>query len=68
MDFSEAKFKIFKSILEPRGRLATLVEGIINIGLNFTFHMVTKVASHPQFLAGLTAKLSTVGGGVTRKS
>ena len=32
-------------------------QGIIKVGKNFTFHMVLRVASHSQFLPGLTAKL-----------
>ena len=34
---------------------------IIKVDINITFHMVLRVASHSQFLAGLMAKLSTVG-------
>ena len=36
---------------------------IIKVGTNITFHMVLRVASRSQFLAGLMAKLSIVGGG-----
>ena len=35
---------------------------IIKVGTNITFHMVLRVASRSQFLAGLMAKLSIVGG------
>ena len=33
---------------------------IIKVGTNITFHMVLRVASRSQFLAGLMAKLSIV--------
>ena len=33
---------------------------VIKVGLNITFHMVLRVASCSQFLAGLMAKLSNV--------
>ena len=33
---------------------------IIKVGINITFHMVLRVASRSQFLAGLMAKLSIV--------
>ena len=35
---------------------------IIKVNVNITFHMVLRVASHSQFLAGLTAKLSILWG------
>ena len=37
-------------------------QGIIKVGKKITFHMILRVASCSQFLAGLTAKLSNVGG------
>ena len=35
-------------------------KNIIKVGINITFHMVIRVASRFQFLAGLVAKLSIV--------
>ena len=62
MDFSE--IGIFQIDLEVMGLggHASRCENIIKGGLNLNFHMVIKVAIQPQYLATLTAILSTVRG------
>ena len=51
-------------LIELRGKGAaghtSRYKDIIKVGINFIFHMVLWVASRPQFLAGLMAKLSIV--------
>ena len=60
MDFSE--IGIFQIDIEVRGLggHASRCENTIKRGLNLNFHMVIKVAIQPQYLATLTAVLSTV--------
>ena len=48
------------------GGHASRCEIIIKGGLNLNFHVVIKVAIQPQYLAALTAVLSTVGGVIPR--
>ena len=58
-DFSEANFQIELRGLGAAGQTSR-PQGIIKVGINFTFHMVLRAASHFQFLAGLMGKLSIV--------
>ena len=57
---------VAKFLIELRGMGAaghtSRHKDIIKVGINITFHMVLRVASRSQFLAGLMAKLSIVGG------
>ena len=60
-DIEGSPFGFFRDRNFPN-RSASRCENIIKGGLNLNFHMVIKVAIQPQYLAALTAVLSTVGG------